>query len=345
MKKRIRIEKSPISKVILAYTFDNLSVCLSTLVLYFIILFSIFHSFFSYTDLKNNINNTYEQYNLNLGSNEGYQTYENVLQEFYFNQFPSEITKEYNETYSKEYTIYHIYNVVVLSLPEEPTTSNYKTDLYHYKSNDDGSFLVDEVGEKEVGSGSYYIRSMNDLFYNSYSKLKTLLNKYYSTNNYQLNNEVLTIYKYEFISRLVSFLLSWIILYILIPCLSKNKTTIFEKKFKICRVNKKNGYLINNYKLIVRSVILLLVPGIGIVFFNKYTLIILGIGFYLLNGLLIVLSKKNEDLGDKILRIEVASTPQSLICKNKEEQEKIENNIENKKITDEDFLNKLQNIK
>lgn len=340
MDKSARISSAQINHRIFAYLLDLLSISISTALIFVFILYLIFGPM-GYNEKKSKVNDIIEQYNLNLTKGLDYKEYEVVLQDFYFNKYSEEIKNSYNSKYNTDYTIIHIYNIEVLNLPQNPTiTSTYKTELYQYIQNNDGTFNVDALGIKIEGSGSTYEKNMSDLFYNSYDDLSSYLEDF----NIEYYNLVVETNSKEAYSRIIAILISIIIFYIIIPSISKYKSTLFEQQFKIAKTNKNNGYTISILKVILRTIILFLIPVIGFIIFNKYSFIILTIGYLFVNILVLLLSKGNKDIPDKLLRIESSSITMSLIFKNSDEEDKYLNSSEGKNINEKSFLDKLEKI-
>lgn len=340
MNKRIRIEKALTYQNILAYLFDYVLMCVLTLALYFASLYSIFGVPFSYISNQNEINETYISYNLNYESGKEYSVYEKVIQDFYFNKFSDELVKNYKDKYGDEFTITHVYNVEVLNLPTTATQEAHSTTYYSYYQESDGSFNVDVMATKLEGSGKVYEGNMSDLFYTSYSRLKNLLKSF----DENLSNLINLNLRYEFLSRVIAFAISFIILYVIIPLTNKYKCTIFEKIFKICSVNRKNGYLIGNTKLIFKGALYNIFLLVIMFVFNNYSILILGVGYPLVNVLVTILSKRSENVVGLILKFDTASIPQSLIYKSKDE-ENLKGKENEEDLVDPEFLEKLKNIK
>ncbi len=341
MKQSVRVSKAPLNIHLGAYVLDTISLFLMTFILYLTTLYGVFATSFNYLGNENQMREIEDRYNLNLDANQDYTKYEAVIQNFYFEEFSDELETYYNDYYQTNYTIIHIYNCNVLRLVSEPNYQEYKTDYYQYVQNEDGSFDVDSLAIKLEGSGKVYEQNMHDLFYNSYTDLKDYLKIF--------NDDYLTLSitneNYRLLSRIIGFSLSFITLFTIIPLCNKNNETLFQRFFKVTYVNRKNGYLPAKYKIIIRPFILFIIPFIGVCLGTDSSLIILSIGFIFINFLLILLSKNNKDLADRMLSIYPASNEESLIFKNTKDEEDFFNSPEGKKILEPDLLEKLNNIK
>ena len=336
MNKELLIEKPSMGSRFLAYFLDIGTVVLSTIALYFIILYAIFGSAFNYIGNSNYINEVYEEYNLNIAYDTNYKPYEEVLQQIYFEDFKEEILNDYRED-GKDYSIEYIYNVVVLNLPEEPTVNTYSNSLFHYVQNEDGSFNVNVLGVKEDGSGEFYERSLADLFYASYTNLPSLLRMYLPDFNQAFVDNA----NYEAISRSVALVISVSVFYVLMPFVNKKGSTIFEKVYKIGYVNKRNFLEVKKWKIPLRALILFVVPLLGLIFYNNYTLVILIILPIFIDPLAILLSKKNTDFYELICFTRACDLASSNIFKTEDELKEFTEKIE---IDNQDFLDNLTNM-
>lgn len=338
--KSLNINKPIVSHQILGSLINLGAIIVSTIALYFVLLFSFCVPFGGYFS-NNNIVNQYETANnLRLNYGETYQTYEKVVKEFYFEKYPEEIKDSYNNIYKKDFTITHIYNIKVLNLPLNPTTSNFSTTYYQYVANADGTFKVDELALRIVGSGTNYERNMSDLFYSSYNNLKTIGLTYekpygdaFKTN--QLNENII---------RTVSLAASIIVFEIILPLIMKNGSNVFDKIFKVGKVEYRNGYKLRTYKIILKAILRSILPCIGIYFATTYSIVLLIALPIFANFMTLILTKENRDIFDKLLGIDSCDLEQSLIFKNKEEETEYFKKEENKVIDDKEFLGKLTKV-
>lgn len=336
--RNVRIQKAYIFHKIVAFLFDVLSYILLILVLYFSTLYLIFEPTLKYSDAKSSSYEIRETYGLNLGDNKTYEEYEEVLQDFYFNKYSEEIISQKEKLYNEKFSITHIYNFSVLGLIEHPNLNNFKTTLFSYQQNEDGSFNPDLMAIKLPGSGKRYEKDMKDLYYGAYKKLDNYL--YLFNEDYAHYQNIIT--NSETYSRMVASIISFIILSLLIPFIFKGRASLGERIFKLGHANLKNGYLANNIKTIFRSFILYLIPLLGFIFYSYNSIIIITTGYLFLNLLVIILSKNNMDLADFLLKTETISIQESLLFKDKNaEEEYLKKLVE----TDEDnYIAKLSKI-
>ncbi len=340
MKQSVRISPAPLNNRLGATLLDVLSLFGITIILYFIILYGIFATGFHYMENQSQIEKIEDRYTLNLSSTLSYEEYETIIQKFYFVEFEEEIKTYINNYYGTDYSIVHIYNFSILHLATKPTFDSYKTDYYQYVQNEDGTFNVDVLAIKVEGNGKVYEQNMHDLFYNSYVKLKDLLLMF----DDDYSNLVTTNRLYEMISRTLGFIISFSILYLAIPLSNTHGATMWEKFFKIAHINKKNGYLTSKFRIILRPIIFLLIPFIGIIIGSDTSIIVFTIGFIFLNFLLMLLSRNNKDIPDKLLAMYSASVYESLLFKDAKSEKEFLDSPEGQQILDSEHLAKLNEI-
>ena len=341
MDRKIRIQEAQVNHKLFSFLYDLLVLCGTTVILYFIILYSVFGLFFNHVSNSNKINEIENTYNLNLEQGLDYSEYEKVLIDFYFVKYPEEIKNQFNDYYSKDYSITHVYNVVVCKLNDEPSFDNYKTDYFSYIQDDSGKFNPDLLAIKVEGSGKVYEKNMSDLFYGSYSRLKDLLETY----NEEYRTLVVKDFNQKAISRGVAFGISLVVFYLIIPLTNKNGATLFEKKYKLAHVNAKDGYLVKKHKIILRPFVYYLIPFISLLVWTKNSMIIVLLGYLFINCLLLIFSKNNLDLSERFLYMTTCSVEESLLFENEKDEIAYFNSAEGKKIEDPDYLNKLSGAK
>lgn len=338
MDKSVRISKALINTRIKANLLNLIILTISVVLLYFFVIYIIFGFGFGYNQRKQDIQSIEQKYDLRLGEGASYADYEKALKKFYFTSFQEDICLEYKKLYNKEYTIVHIYNIVVLNLPAEPTFDNYKTNFYQYSQKEDGTFDVDKEAIKVEGSGKYYERSMHDLYYNSYKKLKTLLENY-DENYYAMKVKN---YNFEVIARGISFALIFLVMFVAIPISNKEGATLIEKKFDLAYVNIRNGYLCKKWRIVLRNVLSFCIPFIGILLGNTYSIIILTVGYLFLDHLILLFSKNNLMLEEMICRVETCIISESLLFKNETEEAEYLSSEDGKRIDDPTFMKALE---
>lgn len=341
-KRDLRISVAFTNHKLITVFLDNVIVFISTTILYFTLIFSVFNFGGNYVNKISRINEIKTEYRLNLGEGLDYTEYEKIIQDFYFNKYPNEITKAYNTRYNEEKTITHIYNIIVLNLPINPTNESYSTDYYKYAQNSDGTFNVEVLAERIIldNPSKTYYKNMSDLFYNAYTDLEPYLRTFNAEYN-SLYNDVAAL---EMSARIISFLVSILIFYYIIPLTNKYGSTLIEKVYKLGHSNYINGYLVPRWKIALRPIIYFLIPFIGIVYFTRNTIIIFIIAYLALNLLILLVSKKNLDFADKILKMNTCYINESLLFKNRAEEEAYFESEEGKKITDVDFVSTLENM-
>lgn len=337
-----RIQHVEPNKRILAYILDIVSVALLTLIFYFASFNLLFKPIFHYDSYNNTRKQVLETYSITLTNKDDYSKYESVIKDFYFVYYPEEIKDNFNTAYNKNFSITHIYSIKVLNLVEDPNdgSSTAYNDYFAYYQNEDGTYDTEQIGyeRNHVETKNYY-RYMKEIFKTSYDQLPS----YLSIFNKEYQEAVLHIKYSEFSSRISSFLLSIIILYIALPFILKDKVTIFEKVFNIVYINKKDGYYAKVYKVLLRPLIYFILPLVGIIFFSLPSFVILGIGPLFINALLIIFSSLNNDLYNRILQVIAVNKKESIIFKNRKEEEIYE--LEHPTYVDDpSFLESLESI-
>ena len=180
---------------------------------------------------------------------------------------------------------------------------------------------------------------MQSLFYMSYSHLKDFVYKF--DENFKKANDQNILF--ERLSRTVAFIIPYIAFYIVIPLVSKNGSTLFEAKFNIGRVERKNGFRVKKFQTLIRYLVAFIIPFVGFYYFNLYSVILLTIAPLFLNILVMIINKNNYDLSDLICYTEGVDVSNSLIFKDPKEEYIYYKN--NKNIySDEEYVNALSNI-
>lgn len=342
MNKDLKIAKVHTGKRLLSVLFDYISIIAGAVILYFVLLYTFFTPIFNYTGKSNEAKIVENQYGLNYGSVEDYEVYEKVTQDFYFVYYPNEIKASVNKSYGTNYSIEHIYNVVVLRLPDIPTYDNYSTEFFEYVINSDGTFAVNKVAIKKQGlSGPTYEKNMRDIFYSTYKNLKGYLSDF----NKEYHSLAYDVQLYELISRIVGTTLSASVFYIIIPLINKNGSTIFEKHYDIGHVKGNNGYRIGPVKVILRAIINLALPVLGVIMMSTYSIVIFTAFYLFINNLIYIFNKNNRDLADLVLNIDSCFVSESSIFKNRLEEKEYENSDEFKQIEEMSFVDRLSEIK
>ena len=340
MKKNLRIEPVISYKKLLAFLFDLLASSAAAVILFFLSIWAIGEPAFSYSNNKKTMKDMEQEYSLNIGSGKSYTLYEQALQSFYLVSFPEEIKNDVNKNYGTDYSIVHIYNVIVLQLPDVPTLDNYQTTFYEYRLNTDGTFNVDELALRREGmSGPNYEKNMRDLFYTSYSSLKSSLRDYSPTYKSAYTKTQTA----ELISRMICVSIPIIVFFIVIPMLNKYRSTLFERIYKIGHVKSKSGYIMPKYCVILNALIVFALPILGIYIFNAYSIILITVFWLFMNQLVMVFSSKNKTIAELILQIETADIENSLLFINNKDEKEYQNSDEFKQIDDPEYLNLLEN--
>lgn len=340
MNKNIRVEKALSSRRLLTFVFDSLLLVASIIGLYFVFLYAVMNPTLDYQNHKNNKKQIEAEYGLNLETGLSYTEYEQVIQRFYLQDFHEEIKRDINSNYGTNYTINHIYNVVVLQLPDIPTPEKYKTTFFQYRMDEDGHYLVDELAILVEGnSGPVYEKNMRDLFYTTYARLPDMLKDYHS----DYKESLLAVDSSEILSRLIASIISFTILFEVFTLINPYGSSTFEKLYKIGYVNSKSGYMASKGKLFIYHFFNHLIPFVGIVLFSRYSIVLLTVLFVFINEIVMIFSKENRTLVEKIFKLDAIDLSTSLVFKNRKEEREYENSEEHQIVSDQDYLDKLSN--
>ena len=346
MNQSIVVESAPKNKRLVALLYDVLFIGVSTVALFFLLLYAIIGPIFSYQDNCNTYVQYREQYQLNYGNDRTYEEYDAVIKKYYFEYFPTQIYEDVEKEYPGQYkSIGHIYNVTVLNLPMKPSASGgeYKSDLFEYQISENGEVLINEPGikrkDKEGGSNyAKYIRS--HMSYQYSDKLPGLLNKYVPA--YQNANRIK--HNVEYASRVTSVSISVIVFAIVLPIVLKNGQTLGCKLNGIGYVNYKNKTRMQWYKNIFRALVLYTLPVVGFGMFNRYGIIIFMVAPIFASILLMLFKESGNDLQDSITRTYAVDIDNSLIFGSLGEASLYAKDPDHQKVEDEDYLKALESV-
>ena len=130
MHKSARIQPALLSHRLMVGLLDIFTVFISSLILYFILLYTIF-ALFGYTSMSSRISEIEDEYNLKLVEGEEYKVYEDAIKEIYFNRYPSEIEKQYKDKYGNTqiideyYQLHGTYDGIIEKLNNDQKNTKY----------------------------------------------------------------------------------------------------------------------------------------------------------------------------------------------------------------------------
>lgn len=342
MFKDIKITSASVSKRLLAWCLDFFILIVGYIALYFTVAYAIFGTGFNYVNNSNYIDDVRTSLNLKIKEGEDYRIYEEVINEFYFVIYPNEIKAMYDDYYNADYTIEHIYNIQVLSLPEKPTPEYHANDMFTYKQNEDGTFNVDVLGVVLPELDGYnHDKNMSDYYHHEYSQLDNLVVQFDPVYAKAINNNL----HYESISRVSALFLSVVIFYIVIPLTNKHGNTIGENLCHLAHVDSSTGYNVKRYKICLRPLVYFFVPLVFIYFASNPVFYVLSIFFEFLSLISMLIGENHLDFADKLLKMQTVDADDSLIFVSEEEEEVYATSEQFKDVKDEEFLDKLSNIK
>ena len=339
--KSYRISPVPATKKLIAFLCDLLSVIAGYVALFFAILYGVCGTAFNYNTNCDYITDIETKYSLNIGSGKDYQEYESVIKEFFFSYFDEEIVDFYKEYYNEDFSLIRIYNIQILSLPLDVSSTNYSNGFFEYVQNSQGYYDYNIEGRIVANNGGdYFKRSLADHYYSKINYLRSLLSYFDSQYNTSVSEKLLT----ESLVRCVSFGLSVLVFFLIIPLCNKNRQTLFEIKFKVLCANKNDGFLVKPYKTCLRPLTYFLVPFIFITIASNPGFYIFAVFYIFISMLLSLVTQEHRDISDFMLKTITIDLADSLVFRNVEEAEKYYNSDEYVEVEDEEFLNKLSSI-
>lgn len=274
-----------------------------------------------------------------------YKDYEAILVNYYTNYKVSGCPSEYQNA---KYTIYW-YNVHIIGLEENAAAEPY-TDLtsrpdlvvkkgpqiFEYQKGEGDVILYDQLpvlktSVSDVAALHYYFISETENTEGNYYVYSYAVTDLYSTNYFNSAYTEMYNWYYTF-PIIVSFALSALIFYFIIPILTKNGQTLGKLSFHIGLVNKL-GYQYKKVQLIPRFffTVLLLVTGYIISLFFAYSLFVfLAIATLLLlvSYCIAVFTTEHKAIHDYFAGTIVIDLRQSTWFKDAEEEKRIQKRID-----------------
>lgn len=363
MQSILKLEKPLLGKKVLASFIDAVLFSIVTFILYafcFMIGFqnlsdySVYQKYIMEKEVLNN--SSVEVYNLNIDDKQDfliyveqgkkfYEYYEEEIVDYFIESTKndSNLSDELKERY---HNIQFIYNVSYLGLPSEPTTTNdssYKNNYFQYKVID-SSIVWNEYGEvNEKDFNARGLAERRQYCYSKYSTLKQLL----QICDPMYKESVAKVSYYSSVSLLSAGSISYFIFYILFPLIFPNSATVGKFILGFGYVNT-NGIKIRRYKSFIRALLNAPLTLIALYFFNIYTLLLLIMAPYFANLLYLLLNKHEQDIFERVLRMQIIDVKNSLIFKSKEEETSYFNNLK-EDVSDEEkeytlLLNKMKTL-
>ena len=287
-----------------------------TLVLFFAVSFPIMRNDANYLKNEKIVLDTKEQYSLTLPQT-GYTNEKmDVLQGFYLNSFKDAIKNDYNEQRGTNYSIEHIYNVVVYQLPAEPTPTDYSTTYFSYLLDDKGIPMVDVLGKSKYDElGKRGQEDLQGIIQSAYSRLNTLTQAYAPGYKQAVDYCM----DYESIARVIPYGVALAIVFILLPIIFKHGASLGEKIMHLGYANKRSGYSVSFWKLPVRAVLYGALATVGVYMFYPHFVLIFCVFPYFLNALYRLFSYGRRGLIEKFLFMVPVDTRYEKIYRNEAE--------------------------
>lgn len=301
-------------------------------------------------DKEVDVNGTLEtRYGYNLNLKEGltfdkyyveaqkfYEYHEEKITTYYFDlaQKDESVDEKYVERFKN---IKFIFNFVFVGLSMDPIpteSATYQTDYFIYPFNEDTQeyewweYAVPrekDLNDRGIAEREYTVLS-------SYQAIKKIWGRI-DTNYIRSANEIQL---YIGVAALLSTAVSILTFYLIIPLSLKHYATLGKKVFGYGYVNKKDHKKLPWWKGVIKTIICMIPFVFGMFLFNVYSLVFFIIAPYGINTLFFVLSKSEQDILDKILRMELINVKKSLFFSSEEEEQKFLEDEYNENITDDD---------
>ncbi|MEG1222426.1 MAG: RDD family protein [Bacilli bacterium] len=301
MNKSHAFYRAYLPKRMLGKLIDLSLIALTTYVFYSLVFMMCFGSF---SNLKNNtkvIEEKQIEYRLNVtSSTPNYAPYKEALEYVFFDKLYEEIYQKSNESRPADdhVSVEYLYNVNILHLPATPDSTNYQTDYFSYQVNEKNEPLLDKVGTIRVDNIITPVGKHNlfDIFEVGYSKLQNVALAFDETYGNAFKDNI-----YLRQTAIVSsFFISVFIYMILIPLLSKTGVSLGYKMLSIGIVNSKDGEVIAKYKSLYRLLPIFIIVGVGLYYFNLYSISLLVVLPIFIELLYMTLSRGQHDLSNII---------------------------------------------
>ena len=366
MKEILRIEKVNTLKSIFAILIDIALTVALGVVLFFGVTTPIFKSTTplaaseEYKASQERIDDTDDKlgYDLTLKDDLGYKTYIIEAKQF-FEYYETEITakyaqlaaedKEIEDEYKPRFSdIHFIYNHIFLGLDYKANPvdeSSYANSYFIYQFDEDTKLpLWNEYGIDNPRTQELNPRGMAEreqyvyMQYTNLVQVLALINSEYTT-------AISNISLYMSLSSLTATLITYIIFYIIFPLILRNNATIGKKIFGYGYMNKK-GTKVSWYKGPCKALCAMILPAVGMFFFTIYSLVIFVIGPIFINLMYYILAAKEQDILDRIFRIQIIDLKHSLFFASKEDEEEYLKNETSEEYTDEEkeYTDRLSNL-
>ena len=340
MKEILKIEKVNTVKSLFATLIDLLFTAAVGVVFFFFVFTPIFEATTtlsaskSYIQEMNVVQSTDDKvgYDLTFGDNLDYTKYINEGKKFY-EYYETEITNLYytlaleDEKIEDEYKerfkdIHLVFNYVFLGLDYKaiPTDeSSYSNSYFIYQfDNETKDTIWNEYGidnPRTLELNKRGLSERQDYCKVAYQGLRSMLmsiNKEYKEANADVS-------LYNCLSALLAGFTSIVIFYLVLPLILGNYATIGKKIFGYGYINT-NGKKLTLYKGPIKTLIASILPLLGLYTFNIYTLIILIVFPIFINVIYFVLTAKDQDLIDKILKMQLVDIKNSLFFNSEDEE-------------------------
>ena len=367
MKEILKVEKVDTIKSLLSSFIDIIFVVILGLGLFF----GVYHPIFEATTALGSapdyiasvrkVESTDDKHGYNLDLEEGLSYDRYVLEaKYFFEYYEEEITTHFyqaalkDETVPAEYKerfkdLQLIYNYAFLGLDYKAISTqetSYSNNYFIYQFNEEtNEYIWDEYAidnPRTLEFNERGIAEREDYVFYSFNNLEKIIHRinpeYIEANN-QIN-------LFTSICSLLASFTSILVLYIIIPACFKAHQTLGKKIFGYGYINTKNGQIVNYYKVLLKILMAMVLPLIGMYFLTIYTIIMLVVFPYFINIMYYLLRAKDYDILDKILRIKLVNIKDSLIFDSEEAEKEYFANEDMSEYdeSEKDYTNMLSNV-
>ncbi|MCR5079220.1 MAG: hypothetical protein K6B65_04830 [Bacilli bacterium] len=324
---RNKLEKDDKKRGIVHSQPDNLRSCISffinysfiwalTLLLFYAVAYPLRENNAAYRANYDFYKTTRDTYSLWLKTENSNEELIKAMQDYYFVHFTDTIKEKFNEANETDFTIEHIYNIQMYSLPMNPTPSDYQTDYFSYVLKEDGSVNPDVVGYARVDDlNSRGLTALHDTIYSSYQVLEVRTREFIPKYKESIDIHFLSLG----LSHIAPFALAMLINYIVLPLIFGHGAGLGEKITKQGYANKGNGYSASFFKLPLKMLILAAPASIGVFYFNPFYVVLFLVFPYFLDLLYRAFSSGHYSVADKFVFLRLVDLDYEKLYKNEAE--------------------------
>ena len=273
-------------------------VAVLTVVLFFAVSFPIMRNDGNYLKQEAVSQSVLEKYSLNYPESGKTDEKTEALIHFYLDCFPNEIARDFNKERETDYSIQHIFNILVYQLPENPSPSDYQTTYFSYLLDEHGIPLVDSLGYARIDElGSRGLEDLAGIIQSAYARLLVLAGEYVDGYKYAVNYCL----NYESVARIIPYWASVFIALFILPLFFRNGASLGEKIMHLGYANKRTGYSVSLWKLPLKALLYGSFATMAAYLFYPHFVLIFAVFPYFLNALYRLFSDARRGVIEKFL--------------------------------------------